>query len=117
MLGIDPIKGPKIMELAGLSVDDLQVPNRFEKIKEVVDYFQHKQDYGYWITKLTKGEQDKLHKLHGWVRLRREKDVLENEIREIRSSADRLPPESLLKIEETAEEVKKIDEQIGVYES
>jgi len=121
MLGLDPIKGPEIMNLAGLSVDDLQVPQRLNKITDVVNYLQDKQDYRYWISKLTRGETDKLHKLHSWVELRKKREQVDSRVKQLNDSwvdkgMGEKDYETIASVKIAKQELRNIDQELKSYE-
>jgi len=71
-IGFDTIEGAEIMMMAGITSDDLAIPQRLEKVKDVVDFFKGHEDKGYLIKKLLMGKAvDSVDHLHEYVGLRR----------------------------------------------
>lgn len=84
-LGIDAITGIELTEALGLSFDELQFPQRFQKLKSVIGFLK---DYPedtrrFFISKTTKGKSvDKLDFMFEYVHLLRRKQELEKGIEE-----------------------------------
>ena len=71
---IDPIHGPEIMELLAIPTYALEDPHKFNRIREVVEYFQGNSDRRSQILSIISKRHgdDKLDVLWTWVQLRKE---------------------------------------------
>lgn len=75
-IAADPTESFQIMSLMGVGADDLQDPMRFNRFRQVVEYFAGKGDTRFLINKTLagKGGVDPVDHLFGYVTLRREFD-------------------------------------------
>mgnify|MGYP007071589672 CR=1 FL=1 len=91
-LGVDAIVGSEVMQLTGVTPDDLQDAMIFSRVKDVMDYVKKLPNRGHFISKALIGKNvDKLSHLWGYVELHKRK-------------------------EEALKGLKEIDEEIGYYE-
>lgn len=74
-LETDPVEGAEVMNLLGVSGDDLNIPGKYSKIKDVISYFKGRRDTRYMILKTISGKHgEKLDILWTWVQLQQEKE-------------------------------------------
>jgi len=70
-ISIYKFDGAEIMLMAGISSDDLQIPQRLEKVNGIVEFFKDHEDRSYLIKKLLMGKAvDPVDHLHEYVGLR-----------------------------------------------
>lgn len=126
-MGIDAITGVELMKSLGLSSDDFIDPARFERFKDVIDYFKNLPDRNYILNRLVVGKNvDKLDHIWGYTELSRQKEILKEKINSQVIKLDALntlgdKDESTKFVEsslvEAKNELAKINEQISHYEN
>ena len=133
-LNVDPIEGTEILSLVGVNPDHLGIPQVFQKVRDVIGFFQGKTDKGYIISKLLAGKPgiDRLDHVWKYSQLRRELDEkkhnFETFINNLTDLQSRLngtePPEvvaDLFNRETTLRELKmndirQLEQEISFYE-
>ena len=85
-MNVDPLEGAEIMRTANISVDDLRDPRTFEKVKDIMAFFQGKTDKGFMISKLHTGKPgiNPIDHLWGYSTLRTNYDKLSNQLEQIK---------------------------------
>jgi hypothetical protein len=131
-LQVDPIEGTEIMSLIGADVTQLSNPGKFNKIREIINYFQGKQDKQYVISKLTLGKNvDKINFLFEYIGLRKQYEAKMNEMASLKSpdelinsvpdEKDREQLKSILGTSNLADiktrELAQLQEQLALYEN
>lgn len=128
-LGIDPIIATELMGILGITVDDLSIPQRFERFKDVAQYIGKFENYPYLIKKLTIAKHvDKLDHMWEWCQLSKEKEHIDSEINSTYIEDDKIRElandtagiETLNKIQETLREKivksENIRNEMNLYE-
>lgn len=75
-LGVNAITGVRLLELLDISTDELQIPQRFSKIQDIIKFLsQYSEDtQQFLINKATRGKQvDKLQHFHEYIHLLKKK--------------------------------------------
>lgn len=74
MNNLDPIEGSEIMELLGANYIDLEDAKRYQKIKNIIDYFSGREDKRATILKILSGKSgDGVDIMWSWVQLTQER--------------------------------------------
>ena len=79
-ISADPEESAEIMTLAGINPSDLDNAVTFNKVREILEFFQGKEDKRFLINKLLTGKPgvDKINHLFGYVTLRKEYNGLKD---------------------------------------
>lgn len=128
-LGIDPLKATELLDVLGVSADELSAPGRFEKFKQMAKYMIKFDNFPYLIKKLTLTKNvDKLQHVWEWTELSRQLEeenqklsavsIDEKEIEhlhdpEVREKFGQLKAA----MEESASKIKHLSEEIELYEA
>lgn len=90
--GIDALEGAEIMELVGLSVDDLKFPDKYQKFQDIASYLTGKVDKSFIVHKISAGKNvNMLDHVWSYITLRKQHEA-------------------------KSAELKKLEEEIGFYE-
>lgn len=81
-LGVDPVEGAEIIDHMGITQGELSDPQMFGKVKDIIQYFQGKEDKRFVLNKILagKGIGDKITHVLGYVTLRKERDQIINNL-------------------------------------
>lgn len=128
-LGIDPMKATQLLDVLGVSVTDLSIPERFEKFKQTARYIIRFDNFPYLIRKLTLTKNvDKLQHVWEWTELSRQRDEEQGKLAAISFDEAELEnikdPVVLEKFEqirrvmnESTSRIKSIDQEMELYEA
>ena len=126
-LGINAITGVRILELLDISTDELQFPQRFAKVRDIIDFLKplSEDTQRFFINKATRGKQiDKLQHFHEYIHLLKNKssltkqlDKVSNEKGLVEASGDIVKLQEILGREfDLQKEVNTLDSEINLYE-
>lgn len=87
--GADVFVGSEIVQSIGLELGDFNLPERFNKLKEVISHFKDQPDYKYQIHKLTAGKPvNRLNHVHEYVQLANKKVALQEDMNKLNSEME-----------------------------
>ncbi len=126
-LGVDAITGVKVLNLLDISTDELQIPQRFSKLQDIIKFLsQYSEDtQRFLINKATRGKQlDKQQHFHEYMQLLQKKavvnDVLDHVLDEkdiIEATGDATKLQELANREvELRMQSDNLAEEINLYE-
>ncbi len=126
-LGIDAVTGVSVMEMLGVSTDELSIPQRFSRLKEVINYFKQfpEDTQRFLIRKATAGKLvDKLDHLYEYTHLLQRKSHYEETLKGLdkeRSAIETTGDEVLLRDVaqrslDNSQQLDFIKQEIGIYE-
>jgi hypothetical protein len=130
-LGLDPIEATEIMEMIGVYPADMVTPQNYAKLRDVVSFFQGKEDKRYLINKLVAGKPgiDKLDHLRGYISVRKEYEKKKAEmeslkafkgaLKDIKDEQMRSNIEDMLSNDikkAKTQELKQLESELSLYE-
>jgi hypothetical protein len=114
-LQVDPLEGTEIMEQLGTQTYDLMIPQKFNKLRDVIQFFQGKEDRRYIINQLvaSKPISNKLDHVWSYVQLRKDHNAALNELQRL---LELKTPGVKKVIEQKKQTLKKLEHEISFYE-
>lgn len=124
-LGIDAITGVELMDRLQLSVEELIIPQRFHRLRDVINYFKHlpEDTRSFLLNKTLTGKNvDKLDHVWGYTQLLSTKRDTETSLQGIERELSAVESDETLKVEvaqrhkTVRERLERLKEEISIYE-
>jgi len=125
-LGINAILGSQLIEWLNLSIDEINIPSRFSKLQNVIDYLKQFPDdtQRFIVNKATRGKMvDKLDHLNEYTHLLQKRESVNSELEKIKSERSAIGTdisdkniELDLKESMYNDSMRRLNDEISIYE-
>lgn len=110
--GMDTSLGTEMVNMLGMKYHEIPIPDRYARLKEVVNFFGQAPDRRSIVSRITFGKQDKLDALFQYVQARKEYHTIQQQVQKLNEEALLLEQERIQDDPRLVSYRQKIGEQV-----